>query len=468
MYIRSRLPVVVIKHKLEIIKNSDTIKWCEENLKFRNPKYDEVARYGSVWVLKKTPQYLYLYEDVGDKLLLPIGVIKKLMKDFEITEFKNLVTKDTTLFSPLKYKDNYLPKSYQEIAINTAKLKKLGVIVAPCGSGKTNIGLGIAKEINKRCLWITHTQDLTKQAMKRAKEIFVNGDYGLIMEGKIDLGLDITFATIQTLSHCDLTDIKDKFGLIIIDECHHCIGSPTTLTMYYKVLSEMLCTQRIGLTATPERADNLEDAMHCLLGETIHEVDSLKSNISLKTEIVSNKANYNSYDYIDYSGSIDYNKLVTMLGSDKQRQDLIEQNIRKILKIPNSVQLVLCDRVAQVEDFQERFKDLSVNDALFMGGNIKQHRNLKNRRLIVASTAIAYEGLDVPELNYVHITGFVKQKAKIKQILGRVQREAPNKTTSYVEIYLDENIPYSLVNATRLHRAVESTEKERLKVLNDI
>ena len=125
----------------------------------------------------------------------------------------------------------------------------------PCGSGKTQTALELVARYKGRALWITHTKELLKQSMERAKSVYgINAkDIGTITEGKIDIGEYITFATVQTLASIDLYDYRDYWEVIIVDECHKAVGTPTHLMMFYKVISQLSAYHKFGLTATPIR-----------------------------------------------------------------------------------------------------------------------------------------------------------------------------------------------------------------------
>jgi superfamily II DNA or RNA helicase len=56
-----------------------------------------------------------------------------------------------------------------------------------------------------------------------------------------------------------------RFGLVVFDECHHLPGAT------YRLAAELcLAPYRLGLTATPERADGLEAAFDALIGPVVY------------------------------------------------------------------------------------------------------------------------------------------------------------------------------------------------------
>jgi hypothetical protein len=53
--------------------SSELLTWCKQNLKLKNPEYSKKQRM-HFWV-GNTPEYLYLYETRGGKLILPYGTL---------------------------------------------------------------------------------------------------------------------------------------------------------------------------------------------------------------------------------------------------------------------------------------------------------------------------------------------------------------------------------------------------------
>ena len=204
-----------------IVRNpTDELRqWCAEHLVIDNPDYIKLTRMKK-WT-GNTPRYLQLYVRYGatnetpEMLVLPFGC-SDLLRQFPMP-FKVLI-------SPLRavqYHPDIKLYPYQEEAVEAALKYKNGILVMPCGAGKTITGLSVIARIGGRALWLTHTQDLLNQSLDKAKSIF-NDDvksYGIITAGKVNVGSSITFATIQTLAKVDLSDLKDAFDIIVVDEC---------------------------------------------------------------------------------------------------------------------------------------------------------------------------------------------------------------------------------------------------------
>lgn len=143
-------------------------------------------------------------------------------------------------------------RAYQQNAIITmrdkiASGKKRILLVLATGAGKTSVAaeiIRLAREKNKKTLFIAHRQELIYQAHSRFANIGV--DAGIIMAGHKMNGYDIHVASIQTLIRRE----HPPADIIFIDECHRIAGKS-----YRTVLENYPDAVHIGLTATPYRSD---------------------------------------------------------------------------------------------------------------------------------------------------------------------------------------------------------------------
>lgn len=75
---------------------------------------------------------------------------------------------------------------------------------------------------------------------------------------------------VQTLNRMEnLEELKDKFGLVIIDECHHMPAK-----MFRGVITKLNPFYLYGLTATSERKNNDGKLIFIYLGEVLHTIDN--------------------------------------------------------------------------------------------------------------------------------------------------------------------------------------------------
>lgn len=417
--------------------NSAINRYCEEELTLANPDYIIASKLGHY--VGRMEKSIRLYVKNGNKLILPFGCLEdiwqpRLIKGAEYeTRFHE--------FRGNQMKGDIKLYDYQERALKRLYEGKNGILEAPCGSGKTQIGLALIKKIGGKALWLTHTSKLLKQSMERAKAYF-DGDFGTITEGEVHIGRDITFATVQTMRTLDTSVYENEFDIIIVDECHHCVGTPTKVMQFYKILTNCNARRKYGLSATLSRGDNLMRSVYSIIGKKLHTITEREVGskiIKAKHIKVDIGLDYNMRDYCDSDGTINYTKLITLLSDNEERNDIICEKIMNLYSLGKK-QLVLCHRISQIKTLTEKIsKFCKVNS---ITGRVSQKDRDYDGDVIVATYSLAKEGLDIPTLDVVHFATPQKDKAIVKQSAGRVERNVEGKEQPLVMDYVDINIDY--------------------------
>lgn len=437
---------VLVNNRLTITKpDGSLLNWCNENLMLDNPEYVRRIRLGK-WV-GSIPAKFALFEKNGENLILPFGCLDQIRRMYgNNCQYLSGFTKEKSTYY---YASQIVPYEYQKTAIREACKKKRGVIVMPCGSGKTQVGLEIVAQFGVKCLWLTHTQDLLNQSVERARSVFNSpkDDIGIITGGRVNIGKGITFATVQTMVNLDLNAYRNTWDMLIVDECHKAIGGPTKVMMFYKVISNLACRYKFGLTATPKRADGLEKAMYALLGEKICEItkDEVKSTTCpVKVEKI-----YTGYfpesDIALYGdGTINYAGLTTDLTHNQERLDLVARIIQQ-RKEAGAI-LVLANRVEYLQRLSQLFDGKSV--CLSILGNSKAAKTQRKNALfslncgeidcIFATYQLAKEGLDIPNLRTVVFATPEKNETSVTQAAGRVARKYEGKEFGVIVDFVDD------------------------------
>ena len=447
MYVDSRLNIKDYTNEM--------LLYAKEKLIFNNPKYIKAEALGK-WT-GNIEKYIYMYEIRNNVLVLPFGCFKNFY-----LKFKNDLSIVKSLISPVRhinYHSNINLYQYQEIAVKRLISAKNGILVSPCGSGKTIMGLETVAKLGLKTLWVAHTNDLVQQAMDRAKANFGLdcSKYGTITAGKAKIG-DITFATAQTLCNLDLPLYKNEFDVIIIDECHHIYKGDNSLAMYYKILNNLSARYRFGLTATPKRADGLEKCMFALLGDIVHTIPKEEvKKFTCPVKVVKKETGYTpNLDLIlAGDGTIIYSDLINDLTNNEKRNEFIAEDIYSIVqKMHNARILILSDRVEhltrlrkklceKLPTFENKIKQLM---ALSNSKKAREERrqvlkdlNDGNINIVLATYQLAREGLDIPNLNYLVMASPVKDPITVEQSVGRVGRKANGKEYGICIDYTDNN-----------------------------
>jgi superfamily II DNA or RNA helicase len=137
-----------------------------------------------------------------------------------------------------------------------------GVVVLPTGTGKTFVALLAIAHVGRPTLVITPTIDLMNQWYAEMLAGF-GGTIGLLGGGYYDLQ-PLTDTTYDS-AYIHLERWGSRFGLVVFDECHHLPGPS-----YRYAAVGCLAPFRLGLTATPERADGAEAQLPELIGPIVY------------------------------------------------------------------------------------------------------------------------------------------------------------------------------------------------------
>lgn len=193
--------------------SKEVLEYCKKELEIDNPQFIQNQRLGfsTYRVLRK----LCWYEKRGNDIIVPFGCLNKI---YSLYPHKEDYEMSIPAPKKVNYKSNIKLYDYQEDAKNKALKAKNGVIVMAAGSGKTQTALQLIAELGVKTLWLTHTMDLLNQSYSRAKDNFDDIKISKIANGKIDIAEGITFATVQTFSKVDLSQYKNEFDCIIVDE----------------------------------------------------------------------------------------------------------------------------------------------------------------------------------------------------------------------------------------------------------
>ncbi len=142
------------------------------------------------------------------------------------------------------------------------KTGRRGTVVLPTGTGKTYVAVMCMAKLGRPTLIVTPTLDLLRQWQDQLTTFF-QVEVGAVGGGDYDFQ-PITVTTYDS-AYIHLERWGNKFGLLIFDEVHHLPGAT-----YMMTATGSLAPFRLGLTATPERADGGEDLLPDLIGPIVY------------------------------------------------------------------------------------------------------------------------------------------------------------------------------------------------------
>ncbi len=458
--------IVTVDSNLTLIDTPLKLKkQIEKELTLDNPEYLKRKILNlPVWNINKK---IKLYSYIEDDLVIPRGYCFRLVQ--LVKESKTLCEWDIQKLKcePIEYNSSIQLRDYQEAGTKALDKISSGVFIMPCGAGKTQLGLEIIARLGQPALWLTHTKDLLKQSLDRAKSTLglERGQYGIIGGGSFTIGSHITFATVQTMANRDLSETKDKFGCVVIDEAHHCFKNPNKVGQFQKVISQLPAYYRIGLTASEHRSDGLIETMFHEIGPKIYEVtqDELSENNMVMTPIV-NFIN-TDFNYESHDERFNFSSMLKEMAGDLSRNKLIIEKLKEYGK--GNCNLVLGDSLAHLEELKN-----AVGGAFICGITPTKQREeiLENMRkgkakYLFATYQLAKEGLDIPRLNRLFLITPKKDKVVIQQSVGRISRPFSGKTNAIVYDFYDKNVGVCIAQSKK--RINDVYKKLGCELIND-
>ncbi|MFV7789757.1 TOTE conflict system archaeo-eukaryotic primase domain-containing protein [Aliarcobacter lanthieri] len=359
--------------------------------------------------LYNTPKYIKSFDEDEKYLYLPRGLKDKIFDFFNSFGVKFTI-KDERVFEKITTKEvlfNLRPE--QEEAIKEIKRKDYSICVAPPGFGKTLIGAKIFEERSCKTLIIVNKNMLLDQWISRFIEYFgyTKKDIGYLGKGQNKLNGSLDIATMQSLNNTP--EIIKNYSFVIVDECHHI----PALT-FEQVVKSFSGKFILGLSATPNRKDELDPILYQQLGEISYEYKKKKSHTNkllvVRTDFISNADNYST--------------IINELCLDETRNKQIIQAIKNNL---NRKILLLTDRIEHINILENMLVDENIEFVSIHGSQNKKEQvenmqKVKKSSLILATTSYFGEGIDFPHLNTILFATPISYYGRLIQYLGRIGR----------------------------------------------
>lgn len=312
-----------------------------------------------------------------------------------------------------------------------------GILVAGCGSGKTNMAIYIACKLKLKTLFVVHKDFLKNQAIARIKAFTNQKKVGTIQSKTVDTKPAFVIGMIQSLSKIDYDkSIFDDFGLIIIDEVHH-MGAKVFSGFYKKISAKYM----LGISAENSRNDRLYKVINWYMGPILHFEDQKPNEMVIVKKYLfkTNNKKRIAVLYNKYIGELDRPTMITNLLYIKYRNRFIINLISALHSDGKNI-LFLTGRLDHVDVIYNLLEDneyTSGHTGKYIGG-MKQVDLDKSAccQIIVGTYDMAQEGLDIPNLNVV-IMG--TPKGTIKQSVGRILRKEVYEEHPLIIDIVDDN-----------------------------
>lgn len=375
----------------------------------------------------------------------------------------------------------------QKEAMDAWMKTKTGLIVMPTGTGKTNIALSIMEKTAVSTLIVAPVRDLMYQWHKRILDN-LGYDSGIIGDNCFNV-MPVSVTTYES-AYIHMDKLGADFELIIFDECHHLPG---------KVRREaaIMCAapMRLGLTATPERADEKHHDLDSLIGPVVYHMPISKARGAsiadydivripvylspqeqmrydsasqlIKNYFLKKKQEIESFTWLD---------LMAETGKDPEaraaqkawylKQSIQDRAAEKLRVLEDIFRLhqrerviVFCGSNAMAREISTRFL---VPCLLNHCGKRERMEILDGFKLniyrVLVANQVLDEGVDIPEARVAVVVGGGASSRQAKQRLGRILRKKDNKRGLLYEVVCEDTTE---VTRSRTRRRNDAYKRAR-------
>ncbi len=323
-------------------------------------------------------------------------------------------------------------RTYQDYSVSAFMGSKekpggSGVVVLPCGAGKTIVGLEAMVRLSKKTLIlvsnITAARQWKREILNRTsltdEEV---GEYS----GEDKTIRPVTLATYQILTYRRSKDEpflhfgifnQEDWGLILYDEVH-LLPAPV-----FKFTAEIQARRRLGLTATLIREDGRQSDVFALIGPKKYDVpwkDLEKQGWIASARCVEVRVDLPDEDKIRYLSM-----------APKQQIRTAYENVNKLTVARDIIErhrgqkiLILGQYIAQIESFGEAFGAPVIKGTTPNPERDKLYQQFRDGKIdLLVLSKVGNMAIDLPDANIaIQVSATFGSRQEEAQRLGRILR----------------------------------------------
>lgn len=316
-------------------------------------------------------------------------------------------------------------REYQKLAVDRFSDLGSGVVVLPCGAGKTLVGAAAMAEIKTNTLiLVTNSVSARQWKHELINRTTLTEEQVAEYSGSSKDLAEVTIATYQILTtkrggqykHLELLNARD-WGLIVYDEVH-LLPAPI-----FKMTAELQAKRRLGLTATLVREDGREGDVFSLIGPK--RFDALWKDIEAEGYI----APANCYEV--RIPLTDEKRMEYAIAQQEERfriastiDEKIEITKAILKKHPDEPALIIGQYLEQIEQFSTKLEIPKLTGETPVDEREQLYKAFREGKIpALVVSRVANFSVDLPEASVaIQISGSFGSRQEEAQRLGRLMR----------------------------------------------
>jgi len=321
--------------------------------------------------------------------------------------------------------DGWTLRPYQKEAAEGFRHGGSGVIVLPCGAGKTIVGAAAMAGVEATTLiLVTNTVSVhqwRKELLKRTT--LTDEEIGEYSGARKEIR-PVTIATYQVLTrktkgvyaNLELFDARD-WGLIVYDEVH-LLPAPV-----FRFTADIQSRRRLGLTATLVREDGLEGEVFSLIGPKRFDApwkDIEAQGYIAPADCVEVRVTLTDHERLRYASSEQEEKY-RIASTTATKSNLVEALVKKHAGEPT---LVIGQYLEQLDDLGQRLNAPVLKGTTPVKERERLYEGFRTGEIpTLVVSKVANFSVDLPEASVaIQVSGTFGSRQEEAQRLGRVLR----------------------------------------------
>jgi superfamily II DNA or RNA helicase len=396
------------------------------------------------------PRIISCCEDFPKHLGLPRGCLEELLDLFESLMVDVTLVDQRFGGIPIDLEFHGTLRTEQKKATDTLLQDDIGVLSASTAFGKTVVAAYLIAQRKVNTLVVVHRQQLLDQWIQALSTFLGVGpdEVGQIGGGKRNPTERIDIAMIQSLYRKGVVDdIVDKYGCVIVDECHH-----ISAVSFEQVVRQAKARYITGLSATVARKDGHHPVIFMQCGPVRYRVDARRQAEKRPFDhmVMVRPTNFQLPPHLEHEASYSIQEVYSLLAQDEERNNLIVQDVVAATQAKRFA-VLMTERREHV-DVLANLLAPHVSNVFVMRGGMGKRQGQKlaeqiasvpgdEPRVIVATGRYLGEGFDNDELDTLFLTLPISWRGTLTQYAGRLHRLHEAKKEVLIYDYVDVAVP---------------------------